>query len=175
MAFGLWKVDDEMIKIKSYKTKDTNIEVTYTPNVKTYNIVSGLMTDDCRPFRIAQSAMLWIDENGYIGEIECIYPIVVKEQICTFKDKMKTFDGFPAFEIPYCDNEVYLQNQDSGFIIWLSKDKNIDTIITFKQLRFLIANGELVGITCKKEGMICREEKITSMSVWTWTPILLFW
>jgi|LSQX01.2.fsa_nt_gb hypothetical protein len=154
MAFGLWKVGDEMIKIISYRTKDTNIEITYTPNVRTYNIVSGLMTDDCRPFRIAQSAMIWIDENGYIGEIECIYPIVVEDQICTFKDKVKIFDGFPAFEIPYCDNEVYIQNQVNGFIIWFSKDKEIDTIITFKQLKFLISNNELVGITCKEHEII---------------------
>lgn len=156
MAFGLWKVGDEMIKIISYRTEDTNIEITYTPDVRTYNIVSGLMTDDCRPFRIAQSAMIWIDENGYIGEIECIYPIVVEEQTCIFKDKVKTFDGFPAFEIPYCgnDNEVYIQNQDSGFIIWFSKDKEIDTIIKFKQLRFLIVSNELVGITCKEHEII---------------------
>jgi hypothetical protein len=98
--------------------------------------------------------MIWIDENGYIGEIECIYPIIVEEQLCTFKDKLKAIDGFPSFGIPYCDNEAYIQDQDSGFIIWFSKDKEIDTIITFKQLIFLIANNELVGITCKEHEII---------------------
>jgi hypothetical protein len=143
-----------MIKMISYRTEDTNIEIKYTPDVRTYNIVSGLMTEDCKPFRVAQSAMIWIDENGYIGEIECIYPIVVEEQICTFKDKVKTFYGFPAFEILCCDNEIYIQSKGSGFVIWFSKDKEIDAVITFKQLKFLIANNELVGITCEEQNIV---------------------
>lgn len=143
-----------MIKIICNIIKNTNVEITYIPAVRTYNVASGLMTDNCRPFRIAQSAMIWIDENGYIGEIECIYPVVVEDQICTIKDNVEIFYGFPAFEVVCCDNEVYVQSQDSGFIIWFSKDKEIDTIITFKQLRFLIASNELVGITCKEYEII---------------------
>lgn len=69
MAFRLWKAGEEMIKLITFKTEDTNIQITYTPDVRTYNVVSGLMNDECKPFKIAQSAMMWVNDKGYLGEI----------------------------------------------------------------------------------------------------------
>ena len=139
-----------MIKLIAIRIEETDIQITNIPEVRTYNIVSGMMSDDCKPFRIAQSVMIWMTENGYIGEVECIYPIEVEKQICLFKETIKQFSGFPAFDVLRCDNDAYIQDQNNGFTIWLSKDKEIDTEIVYKQLRFLVSNSELVGIICKK-------------------------
>lgn len=139
-----------MIKIVDSITTDTDVEVSVTPQIKTYNIVTGCMSDDCKPYRVAQSAMMWISENGCLGEIECIYPIVVEDDMCSFRETTTQFTGFPVFEIISCDNEAYIQNKDNGFVIWFNKSKEIDTEILFEQLSFLISEKELVGIICKE-------------------------
>jgi hypothetical protein len=138
-----------MIRLLDIRVEETDIETSNIPEVRTYNIISGMMSDDCKPFRIAQSAMIWMTEDGYIGEIECIYPIEVDANMCLFKETINRCDGFPAFEVLCCDNEVYVQNKDNGFTIWLTKRKEIDTEIVYKQLRFFVSNGELVGIVCE--------------------------
>jgi hypothetical protein len=150
MAIWVWKVGDNMIKLIAVRSEETEIQSTYTPDVRTYNIVSGLMSDDCKPYRVAQSMMIWMTESGHMGEIECIYPVAVEGQMCLFKEIVKELSGFPVFEVLCCDNEAYIQNHNNGFTLWLTKDKEVDTQIEFKQLKFLVANNELVGINCKE-------------------------
>lgn len=55
-----------MIKINSIKDIKTEIEISYTPEVKTYDISTTLMTDECKPYRVAESAMIWINEVGFL-------------------------------------------------------------------------------------------------------------
>lgn len=135
-----------MIKIKGIKAKDTEIKISFTSQVKTYNIISGFMSDECKPYRVAQSVMIWINGDGYIGEIECIYPTNVNKTQCNYSEKVNQINGLPIIEIYSCDNEAFIQHFEGGFILWLSKDKFINTEVSFKDLTFLLSGKELVAI-----------------------------
>lgn len=138
-----------MIKIKDVKKVQTEVEISYTPEVKTYDIMTGFMTDDCRPYKVTISTMLWIDEQGYFGEIECIYSEKVQEFLCRDACNVMEVFGFPQFEVISCDNEEYIQDFEDGYIIWLLNDKLIDTKIIYSDLIFFISDSELVGILTK--------------------------
>ncbi len=135
-----------MIKINSIKDIKTEIEISFTPQVKTYNISTALMSDECKPYRVAQSAMLWINHEGYLGEIECIYTEKVDKPQCKYSKVINQVNGFPQFEINTCDNEAYIQDFEDGFIIWLSKNKLINTKVSYGDLIFLLSEKELVAI-----------------------------
>ena len=84
-----------MIKLLNTIVVNTEIEVSFTPEVKTYNIVTGFMSDNCRPFRVSEHIMIWITEEGYIGEIECIYPETVDTPLCSYSHDLSRKLGFP--------------------------------------------------------------------------------
>lgn len=90
-----------MIRLLDIRVEETDIETSNIPEVRTYNIISGMMSDDCKPFRIAQSAMIWMTEDGYIGEIECIYPIEVDANMCLFKETINRCDGIRITVLQY--------------------------------------------------------------------------
>lgn len=137
-----------MIKVVDVCEMNINTDVSFTPEVKTYNILTGKMTDECKPFRIAQSAMMWIDSEGFLGEIECIYPQIVKESLCEKSSNIAKKSGLPKLEIDGCANEISIQHWNDGYIIWISKDKEIDSQIDFDKLVFWISDNELVAIKC---------------------------
>ena len=135
-----------MIKLLNTIVVNTEIEVSFTPEVKTYNIVTGFMSDNCRPFRVSVHIMIWITEEGYIGEIECIYPETVDTPLCSYSHDLSRKLGFPQIEICSCDNEAYIQHCDEGFTIWLNKEKMINKIIDCNQFLLLVSGDELVAV-----------------------------
>lgn len=138
-----------MIKINSIKDIKTEIEISFTPQVKTYNISTALMSDECKPYRIAQSTMIWITQDGYLGEIECIYTEKINKTQCKYSQVINQVNGFPQLEINTCDNEVLIQDFEGGFIIWLSRDKLINTKVSYGDLIFLLSEKELVAIVAR--------------------------
>ncbi|PYE41867.1 hypothetical protein HUB98_07230 [Paenibacillus barcinonensis] len=140
-----------MIKIVSIQDGWTEIEATYTDEVKTYNLVTGYMTDDCQPYRVAQSAMIWLSSSGEIGEVECIFPRIVEESPCKSSGQIKKQEGFPILDITSEPaSEVCIQFHEGDFTIWFAKDKMIDSQVQADSTTFLIAEAnELVGIICR--------------------------
>ncbi|SFX09788.1 hypothetical protein SAMN04487866_101516 [Thermoactinomyces sp. DSM 45891] len=135
-----------MIKLTNLRNVSSEINGSYTPEVNTYNIVSGFMSDNSRPFRVSQSIMFWINESGFLGEIECIYPAIVNEWACNYADRCIKEIGFPQLEIITPSNQAYVQSLEEGFIIWFSKGELIDLEIAFSNAVFLFSGNELVGL-----------------------------
>jgi len=139
-----------LIKIVGIQDVRTEIEATYTDEVKTYNLVTGYMTDSCQPYRVAQSAMIWLSGSGEIGEVECIYPSVVEDSPCRLSGKINKQEGFPKLDITLeAASEVCIQHHEGDFTIWFAKDKVIDSQILADTVSFLVTKThELVGINC---------------------------
>lgn len=62
-----------MIKINEANEVEIEYEITYSVSSNTYNIVSEYMDDNCKPYKIADGVMIWLDDKGLIGEIESIF------------------------------------------------------------------------------------------------------
>jgi hypothetical protein len=141
---------DKLIKIVGIQDVQTEIEATYAVEVKTYNLVTGYMSDDCQPYRVAQSAMIWLNNAGEIGEVECIYPRVVEIPPCTMSEQVEKQEGFPKLDITSEASEVCIQHQEGNFTIWFEKDKAVNSQIQAGTITFLLTEGNvLVGIICK--------------------------
>jgi hypothetical protein len=136
-----------MIKVIGLQSlADVDIEVSYTPEVRTYNIISGMMSDDCLPFRVAQHVMVWLNTDGLLGELEAIYPPIVGVSLCTYADHINEQEGFPRLMVVAVGDEGLLQPIEDGFVVWFAQKRMIDRIITFKTLTFLAVEDELVAI-----------------------------
>ena len=143
-----------MIKLTELIIVDAEIELSFTPSVKTYNVVTSFMSDACKPYRVSDSTMIWLSEKGELGELECIYPTIADEPLCQFSDKLAQGNGFPRFLITSHDNDTYVQHDDDGFTVWLKRNRVIDTEILFANLIFLISEKELVAISAKKVKLV---------------------
>jgi hypothetical protein len=146
--------DVTMIKLRGLQSVDTTVKSTFTPEVRTYNIVSGRMSDECKPYRVAQHAMFWLDDEGFLGELECIYPKVVEQAYCHYSDTLVPRNGFPQFEVLSTDSICAVQHQGNSFTVWFSKDKTIDDEIVSENVHFLFAGDELVGIKADQISII---------------------
>jgi hypothetical protein len=143
-----------MIRLIEVHTSESAMEVSITPEVHTYNIVSGYMSDDARAYRVADYVMIWLALPGFVGEVEAIYPPIVQNSPCHSGKELIRSTGFPRFEIAACDNEGMIQPMNDGFIVWLAKGKTIDRQIDFKQVQFLLADDELVGIVAHQPSIV---------------------
>ncbi len=138
-----------MIKIKGIENIDTLIEVDYIEEDKIFNITTGLLSDESLPFRVANRVMFWVSEEGYIGEIESIFPEMNKKSQCKLSQNISKINGFPIIEIESCDNIEFIEIFDKQFIIWLEKEALVDSIIEYKNVSFLTSKSILVGIEAK--------------------------
>jgi hypothetical protein len=143
-----------MIRLVEVQNKDTSIEVSVEITDRAYNIVSGLMSDDARPYPVSEKVMIWLDPAGFLGEVEAIYPPITTTSPCRYGEKLQKQEGFPQFEVITCDNEGIIQPLDDGFIIWWAREKIIDLEIEFKNLQFLFTQEELVAIVAHGASII---------------------
>ncbi len=141
------KERNPVIKRIGIHSIEVAVLATFDDVVRTYNIVTGMMSDECKPFEVAiNHTMMWLDNKGYLGEIECRVPSLVEYAPCSASITSELREYFPQFAILSSNNISLAQRCESGFILWLASDKVIDTKIHYKTLQFLIANDELVGI-----------------------------
>ena len=143
-----------MIKLIGLQPITTTITSTFTPEVRTYNIVSGIMSDECKPYRVAQQAMMWLNDEGFLGELECIYPQMVEQALCRYQNDIVPQNGFPQFEVVSRDNISYVQHQGKSFCVWLDRDKTINSEVLYESIHFMFADGELVGIRADQNSVI---------------------
>ncbi len=115
---------------------DVDIEVSYTPEVRTYNIISGMMSDDCLPFRVAQHVMVWLNTDGLLGELEAIYPPIVGLSLCTYAEHINEQEGFPRMMVVAVGDEGLLQPTEDGFVVWFAQKRMIDKSLPSKRSLF---------------------------------------
>ncbi len=141
-----------MLKVIGIKQTNLQYEAKYIDQVKNYNILTNYMSDECKPYRIHQTAMLWIDEEGMLGEIECIYPKMVESTEMPELSGISKQQGTPIFELMSSQGiELHIQYQKNSFMIWLAEHKVIHSGIESGNIIFLItAESELIGILCEQ-------------------------
>ncbi|WP_239075138.1 hypothetical protein [Listeria seeligeri] len=49
-------------------------EVSFIDEIKNYDIVTEKMNDDFYTYRLGSNVMMWLNHEGLLGEIECIFP-----------------------------------------------------------------------------------------------------
>lgn len=143
-----------MIKLIGLPAVETDIVASFTPEVNAYNIVSGFMSDECKPYRVAQKVMIWLHDEGFVGELEAISPWVIDTSPCNFSEKASQREGFPQFIVPSRDNEGLIQHIEDGYVVWLAKGKTIDEQITYKQVQFFLSEEELVAIAARHVSIV---------------------
>ena len=134
-----------MIKLIGLQSIATTIAAYRTEDV--CDIESGKLSDDCRVYEVvADHAMLWLDKEGFFGELECLFPYVVEQAYCRYPDNLVPRYGFPQLKVLSTDNICAVQDQGDSYTIWLARDKTIDDEIVYGSVHFLFADDELVGI-----------------------------
>ncbi len=141
-----------LIKVTDIKESELTFEAKYIKEVRNYDILTNYMSDDCVPYRIHQATMLWISEAGELGEIECIYPIMVESKEPLELSGFPQKHGVPILEVVSSeDAEVWIEYQKNTFIIWLAANKSIQSCIEAANIKFLVtAESELIGILCER-------------------------
>lgn len=125
------------------------VSCTYTPSVKTYNIVTENMTDDCKPIQLGNGCCIWLNERGQLGEAECIYPKLLDNGTALYYQQGELVDGVPSFEISPFDADVVVEQIENGFIIWFSRSKQVKQEISQNRISYLLSDNELLGIVSK--------------------------
>ncbi|SHH85625.1 hypothetical protein SAMN02745823_01214 [Sporobacter termitidis DSM 10068] len=123
-----------------------NIETSYIDEIKTFNIVTNFMDDNCKAYEIGIGAMLWVNDNSIMGELECIYPPIVQNDQCTLAKDIRSVTGIPKLKVIDNKADVYLQLSESGCIIWFKMESNINLQVNTNNAEFLFSDEQLAAI-----------------------------
>lgn len=135
-----------MIKLEEVCRVETHILAMIDDEARAYTIDTDFLSDSCKPYEVARNhTMIWLDEHGFLGEIECLTPMIVEKSPCRTQE-VSPQEGFPRLAILSHNNISVVQLIDDGYIIWLEEGKTIDTEVQYKTLQFLFAGDELAGI-----------------------------
>lgn len=133
------KIIDEIVK------SENNFE----ESIGNFDILTEKMDDNFTPYRIEQSVMMWINEEGVLGEIECIFPEQINDEITLISSKIvREQNGFPIININEeirC-NEVLVFADDDYFVLYFTNTKEYDMKIISQNLVFYLFNSELIAI-----------------------------
>lgn len=135
-----------MIKIKNLIEADTTVSAYIDLESHVYNIEFGTLSDFCRPIHIARNMIMFIDDDGIIGELESIGPRKYMKNSLNLSDA-ECITGIPAVEyVSPCEEPVQVLNTPQGFVLLLDADMKIDTLYQYKKVSFLVAEGILAGV-----------------------------
>ncbi|WP_068786950.1 hypothetical protein [Paenibacillus phocaensis] len=132
----------------------STVSCTYTPSVKTYNIITENMNDDNKPVQFGNGCCIWLNEKGQIGEAECIYPKLLDEKGSFYEQPKVLNEGTPSFIVTSFDADVTVEPIENGFIIWFTKEKRVEQEISQDRLSYLLLENKLVGLVAKNVGII---------------------
>ncbi|MHB1685217.1 MAG: hypothetical protein ACYCYO_20830 [Bacilli bacterium] len=137
-----------MIKIIDIVERTVDVEIEVVSSVRTYDITTTDMTDNCTPYRFAQKAMMWLNQNGFIAEVECIYPQTVDNPVCAMSDDVNTRKGSPILELDGESGQVWVEEHDASFTIWFEQGHEIEQeIVVARNLKVLASQSQVLGIT----------------------------
>lgn len=137
------------MEIKKILDEIVNSENIYEESVENFDILTERMSDDFSPYRIEQNVMMWLDREGVLGEIECIFPTQLDEEIYLSESKNNlTENGFPLIDLEKSLKipEVKVFKSEKYFTLYLSELKVYDKNIISNNLSFYINNNELIAI-----------------------------
>jgi hypothetical protein len=134
-------------EIRHIQGKILEVSSSYAASVKTYNIVTTFMSDDCKAYQIGNGICIWLDNEGRLGEIECIYPIIsdVNSSVESTAEITK-IEGIPLIEIVSLDSNGYVVHQTEQFVIWFSENQQVSHEVRQGNIRYLLSKEQIVGI-----------------------------
>lgn len=141
------------MKVKYISDFIPNIINSYEESVNTFNSLSDLMDDTYLAYRVNQHMMCWINNDGQIGEIECIYPSEIKkEKVLIGKHCLKIKKGFPILDMSsnLIETSLAVFNSHNYFIMYLSEDNNYSILLETKSLVFYLNGPNIVAIKAIK-------------------------
>ncbi|EHT7836480.1 hypothetical protein KXK12_001639 [Listeria monocytogenes] len=137
------------MKIKEALVKSIKSENHYEESVQNFDILTERMEDDFIPYRVEQNVMMWLNDDGIIGEIECIFPTQIEQQISLIEEeKTLVLKGFPLVDtdenvfIP----EVKVFKNNKYFMLYLSESPKYNKEIISENLTFYVNDTELIAI-----------------------------
>ncbi|MBO0447669.1 hypothetical protein JZO78_15155 [Enterococcus ureilyticus] len=139
------------MRIEKIIDEIVNSENNFEESIGNFDILTEKMDDNFTPYRIEQSVMMWINEEGVLGEIECIFPEQVNDEITLISSKIvREQNGFPIInineKISFSCNEVLVFAGDDYFVLYFTNTKVYDVKIISQNLVFYLFNSELIAI-----------------------------
>lgn len=119
---------------------------TYNPAVKTFNILTEFMNDACKPYQIGKNLCIWLDKDGILGELDCVFPRLISHEKCSLDSIKQRSKGVPLFKLLSANSDIYVQQISSGFIVWIAENKEVTHEIQMGSIKFFLSGRELVGI-----------------------------
>ncbi|MFD1988352.1 hypothetical protein ACFSGI_00025 [Paenibacillus nicotianae] len=120
---------------------------TYNPSIRTFNIVTSYMNDECIPFQIGMGTCIWLNESGAMGEIELIYPIQTSKPNFFEPDTIENTIGEPSFSVSEADyDNITVEISRENFMIWLKSESEFDLKVVSENVYYLFQDKELVAI-----------------------------
>ncbi|EPM3047589.1 hypothetical protein ACTKQT_002246 [Listeria monocytogenes] len=75
------------MKIKKILPQIIKSEVSFIDEIKNFDIVTEKMNDSFYTYRLESNVMMWLNDEGIIGEIECISPKQLDKEISLVKNQ----------------------------------------------------------------------------------------
>ncbi|MHC5218146.1 hypothetical protein ACYSNR_15910 [Enterococcus sp. LJL128] len=137
------------MKIKKEIQQDLESEVTYVDEIKNFDIVTEKMNDNFYTYPLGTNMMMWLDDDGLIGEIECIFPEQLDREIFLI-EKQGTLmqNGFPLIntEVPVEVSIAKVFKGNDYFVLYFSESETYNKKVIATNLTFYVDNNELVAI-----------------------------
>lgn len=119
-------------------------------DIHNYDITTEFMEDDFVPARVAESMMLWVGQNGKIGEIELIFPDETKEKKSYHTNKsIPQKIGFPLVKPVRQKHNVSVYRDADGFTIYISDSEICDYVVHSGKLSFYIFEDHIIAVTAR--------------------------
>ena len=138
-----------MMKIKGYEKQTRCYQGTYISEVRTFNISSDDMDDDCKPRMESTGCITWTDDKMSLCELETIYPEEVTWDQGIRNAPLATVTGLPVLEIKEEEKGVWLFQEGTDAILFLKEKVNPDKKCEVGQVVYYISGDEVVAIECK--------------------------
>ncbi|GGC92578.1 hypothetical protein GCM10011573_22720 [Enterococcus wangshanyuanii] len=129
--------------------QDLKSEVTYIDEVKNFDIVTEKMNDDFYTYPLGTNMMMWLDDDGLIGEIECIFPEQLDREVFLIKkQEILMQNGFPLIntEVPVEVSIAKVFKRKDYFTLYFSKLETYNKEIVATILTFYVNDNELVAV-----------------------------
>lgn len=137
------------MKIKKVMQQDLKSEVTYIDEVKNFDIVTEKMNDDFYTYPLGTNMMMWLDDDGLIGEIECIFPEQLDKEVFLIKQQETLMqNGFPLIntDVPVEVSIAKVFKSKDYFTLYFSELETYNKEIVATNLTFYVNDNELVAL-----------------------------
>lgn len=143
-----------MIKLIKFLNKNRIYDASYIQEVKTFNLLSKEMNDECIPYLDSTACMLWIDDKNVLCELESIYPVDVNEDRGFRKMQLEEISGLPVILVDNEDKVVKIFREGKDVILFLNDNKKPDKKCVNENIIYYISKNEIIAIECKNTEIV---------------------